>query len=67
MSEVRICVCSNEGPKVQAAAEGGFGGIGRIDFGAGFGAVCFGDVCADRFESTIDSSKLVLNVQYNSA
>jgi hypothetical protein len=62
MSEVRVCVWSNERTEVQAVAEGRVGGIMRVGLGAEFDAVCFGDVGADGFEPTIDASKLILNV-----
>lgn len=65
MSETGVCVRSNERAKVQEIAEGRVRQIRRISFGAGFGAIYFGDVGADRFEPTIERSKLVLNVQHD--
>lgn len=61
MTEVRVCVWSNERTEVQAVAEGRVGEIMRVGLGTGFGTVCFGNVGADGFEPTVDGSKLDLN------
>lgn len=67
MSQDRVGVWSNERTEVQAVAEARFWRVGRVSFGARFGTVCFGGVGADRFEPTVDRSKLVLSGQYNAA